>query len=276
METIISWREARAHLCGRGKPEGSSMLKRIGQVLLLVVIFSTTFGICRLTTAQEWGSIKGRIIVENDPPKLPMINVPAFGLKLPNESVVLGEDKELVNAVVYLRVARGASPMAVHPEYEATIKKPIELDHKGFRFVPRIILARKGQTLEITNSDPVQYNIHIYLLSLNRLVPQNGRIAANVNMTSPVPVPVVSNVHPWMRAYLLALDHPYAAVTGQDGRFEIKNVPAGEREFEFWHEKTGYLKSVRTKAGETDTRGRIKFEIKAGETLDLGDIKVRI
>jgi hypothetical protein len=175
-------------------------------------------------------------------------NVPAFGLNLPNESIVLGKDKELVNAVVYLRVARRASPMAVHAEYEATFKKPVVL---------------------------VQYNIHIDLLNLNRLVPANGRITANVDKTSTMPAPVVSIVQPWMRAYLVALDHPYAAVTGQDGRFEIKNVPAGEHEFQFWHD-TGYLKGGRMKTGATDQRGRIKLNIQSGETLDLGDVKVRI
>jgi hypothetical protein len=79
-----------------------------------------------------------------------------------------------------------------------------------------------------------------------------------------------------MRAYLLALDHPYAAVTGQDGRFEIKNVPAGEHEYQFWHEKNGYMKGVRTKAGVTDERGRIKIDIRRDETVDLGDLMVRI
>jgi hypothetical protein len=161
------------------------MSKYVFWFVLLAAVIWVAGGTDR-SAAADWGSIKGRIIVENDPPKLPMINVAALGLKLPNESVVLGEDKELVNAVVYMRVAGRASPISVHPEYEAMLKKPIVLDHKGFRFVPRIILARKGQSLEITNSDPVQYNIHIYLLSFNRLVPPNGRIAANVDKTSPL------------------------------------------------------------------------------------------
>ena len=49
-------------------------------------------------------------------------------------------------------------------------------------------------------------------------------------------MPVVCNIHPWMKAYILSLDHPYMAVTGEDGTFEIKNMPAGQHEFQFWHE----------------------------------------
>jgi hypothetical protein len=273
METIKSWREARAHLCGRGKPEGSSMLKRILQALLLVVVFSMTFSICRLATAQEWGSIKGRIIVENDPPKLPMIN--ARGLMLPNEKFVLGKNKELANSVVYLRVSASGPPVPIHPAYEAALKKPVVLNLKGFRLVPRIITAREGQTLQLTNVDPVAYNINIPLLNFNQLIPPANTTPTRVDETASMPMPVFCNIQPWVKGYLLALGHPYAAVTGEDGKFEIKNVPAGEREFRLWHE-SGYLKGAHTRAGETDRRGLIKLNIPSGETLDLGDVKVRL
>jgi hypothetical protein len=113
-------------------------------------------------------------------------------------------------------------------------------------------------------------------LSFNQLIPPNGKVRVKVDTTATLPMPVVCNIHTWMKGYLLALDHPYAAVTGQDGRLEIKNVPTGEHEFQFWHEKKGYLKGMRTKADVTDSRGRIKLDIKRRETLDLGDVKVRI
>jgi hypothetical protein len=183
---LLSWAESR-NAVGveyRENPEGLPMTKRVRGVLLAAAVGAAAWGLAPVAAGAEWGSVKGRIVVENEPPKLAMIDVGAFGLKLPNETVVLGKDKELVNAVVYLRAARRASPMAVHPEYESALKKPVVLDHKGYRFVPRIVLARKGQSLEITNSDPVQYNIHIALLNLNRLVPTNGRITANVDNTS--------------------------------------------------------------------------------------------
>jgi hypothetical protein len=77
-----------------------------------------------------------------------------------------------------------------------------------------------------------------------------------------------------MKAHLVSLSHPYMAASGDDGTFEIKNIPAGQHEFQFWHEAPGYLKNMKLKAGTTDTRGRAKLTIAAGQTLDLGDIKV--
>jgi hypothetical protein len=41
-----------------------------------------------------------------------------------------------------------------------------------------------------------------------------------------------------------------------------------------WHEASGYLKNLKFKGGATDRRGRAELTIAAGQTLDLGDIKV--
>ena len=73
---------------------------------------------------------------------------------------------------------------------------------------------------------------------------------------------------------MLVQDHPYMAVSGEDGTFEIKNIPAGKHEFQFWHEAPGYLKNLKFKGGTTDRQGRAELTIAAGQTLDLGDIKV--
>ena len=58
-------------------------------------------------------------------------------------------------------------------------------------------------------------------------------------------MPVDCNIHPFMKGHLLVQDHPYMAVSGEDGTFEIKNIPAGKHEFQFWHEAAGYLKNLK-------------------------------
>ena len=65
-------------------------------------------------------------------------------------------------------------------------------------------------------------------------------------------------------------DHPYMAASGDDGTFEIKNMPAGKHEFQFWHETAGYLKNVKLKGGATDARGRAKLTIPAGQDARPG------
>jgi hypothetical protein len=105
-------------------------------------------------------------------------------------------------------------------------------------------------------------------------VPANDKIEIKASAVAALPMPVVCNIHSFMKAHVVSLDHPYMAATGDDGSFEIKNIPAGPREFQFWHEMSGYLKNVKLKSGATDARGRAKLTIPAGETLDLGDIKL--
>ena len=46
-------------------------------------------------------------------------------------------------------------------------------------------------------------------------------------------------IHSWMRAWVGAVEHPYFAVTGADGSFELKNLPPGEYTVEAWHEQYG-------------------------------------
>ena len=59
-----------------------------------------------------------------------------------------------------------------------------------------------------------------------------------------MPVKVACNIHPWMNAWLVVKDHPYMAVSDDNGKLEIKNLPAGEWSFQIWQEKAGYLREV--------------------------------
>jgi Carboxypeptidase regulatory-like domain len=52
-------------------------------------------------------------------------------------------------------------------------------------------------------------------------------------------IPVKCDVHKWMRAYVGVVPHPYFAVTGPDGSFELRNVPPGDYTVAVWHEKLG-------------------------------------
>ena len=92
-----------------------------------------------------------------------------------------------------------------------------------------------------------------------------------------IPGEIKCDAHPWMKAVLLVRDEPYVAITDAEGNFEIKNLPAGEWTFQFWHKRTGYMKTM-TQDGDAflGRRGEVKVTIPADGTLDLGDMKISI
>jgi hypothetical protein len=74
-------------------------------------------------------------------------------------------------------------------------------------------------------------------------------------------VPFKCDVHGWMNAYVGVLDHPYFAVTGKDGKFDLKTVPPGTYTIEAWHEKLGAMTQSVT-LGPKETK-EITFTFKA-------------
>ena len=62
------------------------------------------------------------------------------------------------------------------------------------------------------------------------------------------------DVHPWMSAYVGVMSNPFYGVTGDDGAFAIKGLPAGEYEIAAWHEKYGeQTQKIKVGAGEAKT-----------------------
>jgi hypothetical protein len=103
--------------------------------------------------------------------------------------------------------------------------------------------------------------------SANIIIPIGGDATHKFRRKQRLPVSILCNYHPWEKAYILPLDHPYAAITGEDGSFTIPKLPVGELEFQIWHEKSGYV--------DTDDwpKGKMKMTIKPGAN-DLGTIKL--
>jgi hypothetical protein len=188
-----------------------------------------------------------------------------------DESVLVGESGSLANVVVSLRLAR-REKIDIHPNYNAQLSEPVELDNKGCQFVPHIAFVRSGQPIVLKNSDPVGHNTKVALF--NQIIPSGNQVQTRIERAAALPLQVSCSIHPFMTAYVLVQDHPYMAASAEDGTFEIKNIPMGKRALMFWHEVPGGLKSLKTKHGTTDRRGTLELTIKAGETLDFGDIKV--
>ncbi|MBI4000033.1 MAG: carboxypeptidase regulatory-like domain-containing protein [Candidatus Omnitrophica bacterium] len=119
---------------------------------------------------------------------------------------------------------------------------PITLDQKGCQYHPHVLGVQVGQPFEMVNSDPTLHNIHSLAeksAQFNLGMPiENMRLKKKFENPE-IMVKLKCDVHPWMSAYIGVLSHPFFSVSGSDGAFEIKDLPAGEYTIEAWHEKYG-------------------------------------
>ena len=96
------------------------------------------------------------------------------------------------------------------------------------------------QKVNIQNSDQTAHNVNVQAQKNDKLNPSQPAGAPPIVAEFKRPetlIPVKCNQHPWMKAYIGVLGHPFFAVTGPDGSFEIKGLPPGTYTLVAWHEK---------------------------------------
>lgn len=193
------------------------------------------------------GSIKGTVIFDGEAPdrsKLVRDTDPVCAKvdKLAEDVIVTkGRLKD-----VLVRVKNGSVGKHAAPAARALI------DQKECMYTPRVLGVVVGQKLGVRNSDGTFHNVrgHVAGKPLWNKPHPKGEPELALD-TSPQPgdvVEIVCDVHPWMKAYAVVQDHPFFAVTGVDGAFEIKGLAPGTYTLEAWHPSLG-LKTLTVKIG---------------------------
>ena len=228
---------------------------------------------------DAWGSIKGRIVYSGDafvPEKIEVERdsaVCGLGGQVDESLVVNPKNNGIRNVAIWLETR---DEIPVHPDLKDLPEKGPVLDNRSCRFEPRMLAVRTGQIFELTNSDPVAHNAAVYArrnMPFSEIIPMNQPLQKKFAKFEALPVRVDCSIHPWMKAWLIVSDHPYVAVTGEDGGFEIQNIPVSEWKFRFWHERPGYMKTlVRDGKAAPLEKGNWVMSIAADKTLDLGDL----
>ena len=203
---------------------------------------STGGGEAPPTAVAGFGTLKGRVVLQGDaPPLAPLLakggqtnDTICSENAVPNESVV-SQNGGLANVYIYMK----KKPDRAIPAAPA---EPLIVDQQGCKFVPHASIARVGQQMILKNADPIAHNTKAgSTFNINNLISpgEDGRKGSSlaVKKTEKEPVRFECSIHSWMSCYVLSLDHPWGVVTDAEGKFEIKDVPAGEWEFVVWHEK---------------------------------------
>lgn len=208
------------------------------------------------------GTINGTIDFTGEPPANEPIDMsaePECAAKHPGtpmKQTVVANGGKLANVFVYLKEGVQAPPAAPG--------EPVSVNQEGCEYIPHVVGVQVGQEVAFQNSDGLLHNI--------KAAPSENRpfnISQPNNMTSPrsfsaaeVMVPVQCDVHGWMEMYIGVVNHPYFAVSGDDGSFTIGNVPPGTYTVEAWHERYG----VQTQQVTVDPNGTatVTFGYSAG------------
>ncbi len=189
----------------------------------------------------RYQTLSGTIAFSGKRPKAIKIDTsadPICGEVNPNLSTdyVDGNSGRLANVMVYVE-----SESLQTYDFESPTS-PAVLEHRGCQYVPHVLGIRVGQPLVILNSDQTTHNTHPYPKTnpeLNQSQPKGGD-AIRVTFKRPERfIPFRDNQHPWEKAYVGVFDHPFFAVSDEQGRFKIEGLPPGQYRVVAWHERFG-------------------------------------
>src|SRR5512138_1700178 len=133
----------------------------------------------------------------------------------------------------------------------------VALDQRGCRFVPHVLAAPVGSTVDLLNGDDVLHGVHAWsgvATAFNVPMAFRGQKVPQP-LARPGPIQVGCDVHGWMSAWIYVVDGPYYAVSDARGRFAIAGVPAGTHTAVAWHERLG--EKIGTVKVAADGAGRL-------------------
>ncbi len=202
------------------------------------------------------GVIKGTVQFGGPPVEAKKISVTidqfVCGKDKDAEDLVVSAQRGIRNAVVSL----ASPPAGARSEFSTA---PVFLDQRQCVFTPRVLLVPAGGTVEFLNSDRLLHNIHSTGKDnpvFNRTQPRGRTIP--IMFAKPEIVRIGCDLHGWMRAWIVVMEHPFHAVTGGDGEFALPNVPPGKYTLNVWHESLGVVTRDVT-VGDTDATVTIEM-----------------
>jgi hypothetical protein len=238
-----------------------------------------------------WGTIKGQVVYGGDkaPPMVPLKVDKDEAKCLETKKQLVAEDwvvdpetKGLKWAIVWLIPADAkkkpdlVKPIPIHPSLKNRKLENVVIDQPCCMFEPPCVALQDGQSLTIKNSMMIGHNSKVDgdadfgNPTVNPLIPGGAKVDIGPFHAQPSEVPLTCSIHSWMRGHIWCFSHPYYMVTGKDGKFEIKDAPAGKFRLVIWQPGAGW---VAHEEGKEPDKFGTSITIKGGTTTDLGQFK---
>lgn len=210
------------------------------RTLAVPVLAAGLFAAAGTTVLAAGSTVTGKISFSGTAPKPAKIQMQADPVCMKNhpgdafsEGIVVNGNGTLKNVFVYVKGVTGTFPAPA---------VPVTIDQHGCAYAPHVFGIQTGQTLKILNNDGTLHNVHWLSKanpSQNIAMPKFVKEKTAKFDKEEVMVKFQCEVHNWMNAWMGVLPHPFFSVSGAEGTFSIKGLPAGTYDLIAWHEKYG-------------------------------------
>jgi len=209
---------------------------RAGQAkTFFVIVLAVTA--CFLSGLSQAETIKGSIRYVGAPieKKKTAVTIDQYicGKEKDPEDLLLSSNNGIRNAVVSLQNV----PSGAKRDWNFPAAK---MDQKQCSFIPRVVIVPAGGTVEFLNSDRLLHNVR----SAGKENPPFNRAQPHARSISfafkqPELLRVDCDLHSWMRGWVVVAEHPFYALTNEQGEFTLENVPRGKYTLQVWQESLG-------------------------------------
>lgn len=170
---------------------------------------------------------------------------------------VVGKDNGLADTLVLITAGLPRQNWRVP-------KESVTLRLRGCLYENHVVAVQANQSLLVQNRDNTVHNVHI--------MPRNGPDQNRTLLPRQRPLELSfseperflrfkCDVHPWEFAYVNVIEHPFFAVTDQNGNFVLNDLPPGRYTVQAHHRKAGILQKEITV--EKNRGLSLEFEFKA-------------